>query len=164
MKKIFMFAAFAIAAVSSMAQVKYTISGTYDANGKKIYLKDELTEKNIDSTLVAAGKFSFTGTADKDALMAVKTQKGNLAMEFFNDGTPVIVNYMRHTRHFATNHTNHPNLCRAILSQYLSEFRSLAFEDCDVDLDLASGSIGSGILTRQVCCNKEILRATRNLT
>ena len=88
-----MFAAFAIAAVSSMAQVKYTISGTYDANGKKIYLKDELTEKNIDSTLVAEGKFSFTGTADKDALMAVKTQKGNLAMEFFNDGTPVIVNF-----------------------------------------------------------------------
>jgi len=93
MKKIFMFAAFAIAAVSSMAQVKYTISGTYDANGKKIYLKNELTEKNIDSTLVAEGKFSFTGTADKDALMAVKTQKGNLAMEFFNDGTPVIVNF-----------------------------------------------------------------------
>ena len=81
--------------------------------------------------------------------------------KFFSD---FFVNYMRHMRHFATKPTNHPNLCRAILSQYLSEFRSLAFEDCDVDLDLASGSIGSGILTRQVCCNKEILRATRNLT
>ena len=93
MKKVILLAAFAITAVPSMAQVKYVVSGTYDANGKKVYLKDELTEKNIDSTLVAAGKFSFTGTADKDALMAVKTQKGNLAMEFFNDGTPVIVNF-----------------------------------------------------------------------
>ncbi len=92
MKKVLFLAAFTIAAVSSLAQVKYTISGTYDANGKKVYLKDELTEKNIDSTVVADGKFAFSGTADKDALMAVKTQKGNLAMEFFNDGTPVIVN------------------------------------------------------------------------
>lgn len=75
------------------AKQKYAVSGTYAANGKMVYLKDELTEKNIDSTLVAAGKFSFTGTADKDALMAVKTKQGNLAMEFFNDGTPVIVNF-----------------------------------------------------------------------
>ena len=93
MKKTFIFTAFAIAAVSSMAQVKYTVSGTYAENGKKIYLKDELTEKNIDSTLVAGGKFAFSGTADKDALLAVKTQKGKLAMEFFNDGTPIIVNF-----------------------------------------------------------------------
>ena len=93
MKKFFVLAAFNFAAVPSMAQVKYAISGTYAKNGKTVYLKDELTEKNIDSTLVAAGKFSFTGTADKDALMAVKTKQGNLAMEFFNDGTPVIVNF-----------------------------------------------------------------------
>ena len=93
MKKTFIFTAFAIAAVSSMAQVKYTVSGTYTENGKKIYLKDELTEKNIDSTLVAGGKFAFSGTADKHALLAVKTQKGKLAMEFFNDGTPIIVNF-----------------------------------------------------------------------
>ena len=90
-----------------------------------------------------------------------KIRRFSLDSKFFPD---FFLNYMRHTHHFATNPTNPPNLCRAILSQYLSEFRSLAFEDCDVDLDLASGSIGSGILTRQVCCNKEILRATRNLT
>ena len=93
MKKVFLIAAFAITAMSATAQVKYTVSGTYADNGKKVYLKDELTEKNIDSTVVAEGKFSFTGTADKDALMAIKTQKGNLAMEFFNDGTPVIINF-----------------------------------------------------------------------
>ena len=75
-----------------MAQVKYSVSGTYAENGKKVYLKDELTEKNIDSTLVAEGKFSFTGTADKDALMAVKTKGRSWTTQFFNDGTPVTIN------------------------------------------------------------------------
>ena len=93
MKKVLFVATFAIAAVSATAQVKYTVSGTYAANGKKVYLKDELTEKNIDSTLVAGGKFDFSGTADKDALMEVRAQDGNLAIEFFNDGTPVIINF-----------------------------------------------------------------------
>ena len=93
MKKVLILAVFAITALPSMAQVKYAVSGTYSANGKKVYLKDQLTEKNIDSTLVADNKFSFKGTADKDALMAVKTQKGNLSMKFFNDGTPVIINF-----------------------------------------------------------------------
>ena len=92
MKKVFVLAALAIAAVSSMAQVKYSVSGTYAENGKKVYLKDELTEKNIDSTLVAEGKFSFTGTADKDALMAVKTKGRSWTTQFFNDGTPVTIN------------------------------------------------------------------------
>ena len=93
MKIVLFVATFAIAAVSATAQVKYTVSGTYAANGKKVYLKDELTEKNIDSTLVAEGKFDFSGTADKDALMEVRAQDGNLAIEFFNDGTPVIINF-----------------------------------------------------------------------
>ena len=92
MTKVFVLAALAIAAVSSMAQVKYSVSGTYAENGKKVYLKDELTEKNIDSTLVAEGKFSFTGTADKDALMAVKTKGRSWTTQFFNDGTPVTIN------------------------------------------------------------------------
>ena len=87
-----MLAAFAIAAVPSMAQVQYVVSGTYAENGKTVYLIDELTEKKIDSTVVADGKFAFSGTADKDALMAVKAQKSKWATQFFNDGTPVIIN------------------------------------------------------------------------
>ena len=71
MKKVLVISAFVIAAVSSMAQVEYTVSGTFAENGKQIYLIDELKEKAIDSTVVADGKFSFTGTADKDALLAV---------------------------------------------------------------------------------------------
>ena len=92
MKKNLISAAFAIAALPSMAQVKYDISGTLADNGKLIYLIDELSEKKIDSTVVANGKFSFAGTADKDALMAVRARSSSWTTEFFNDGTPVIIN------------------------------------------------------------------------
>ena len=87
-----MTAAFVIAAVPSMAQVKYDVSGTYDDNGKKVYLIDQLTDKAIDSMVVADGKFSFTGTAEKDALMAVKAVNRKWMTDFFNDGTPVVIN------------------------------------------------------------------------
>ena len=92
MKKVIVLAAFAMAAVPLMAQVKYAVSGTYDGSGKKIYLIDLLTDKAIDSTVVANGKFSFSGTADKDALMAVKAADRKWTIEFFNDGTPVSIN------------------------------------------------------------------------
>ena len=92
MKKVLMLAAFTIAAVPAMAQVQYDVSGAYAANGKTVYLIDELTEQKIDSTVVADGKFSFTGSADKDALMAVRAGSSSWAMQFFNDGTPVSIN------------------------------------------------------------------------
>ena len=94
MKKEFVLAAFVIAAVPAMAQsqVQYAVSGTFAENGKTVYLIDELTEKAIDSVVVADGKFAFTGTADKDALMAVKAKKSHWTTQFFNDGTPVIIN------------------------------------------------------------------------
>ena len=91
-KKVFMLAAFVIAAVPSMAQVKYAISGTFAENGKKVYLIDQLTEKATDSTVVADGKFAFTGTAPQDALLAVQAEKKKWMTQFFNDGTPVIIN------------------------------------------------------------------------
>ena len=92
MKKVLLIAAFVIAAVPSMAQVQYTVSGTLADNGKKIYLIDELTERAIDSTVVADGKFAFSGTADKNALMAVRAKKSHWTTQFFNDGTPVSIN------------------------------------------------------------------------
>ena len=79
-------------AVPSMAQVKYAVSGTYTEDGKKVYLIDQLTEKAIDSVVVADGKFAFTGTADKDALMGVKAEQAQWTTPFFNDGTPIIIN------------------------------------------------------------------------
>ena len=92
MKKVFVLAAFVIAVVSSMAQVKFNVSGTYAKNGKKVYLIDQLTEKAIDSVVVADGKFSFVGTAAQDALLAVQASNKNWMAQFFNDGTPVTIN------------------------------------------------------------------------
>ena len=92
MKKVFILATFVIAAMPSMAQVKYAVSGTFAENGKTVYLLDQLTDKAIDSTVVADGKFSFTGTAAQDALLAVQAKKKNWMTQFFNDGTPVIIN------------------------------------------------------------------------
>ena len=75
-----------------MAQVQYAVSGTLADNGKMVYLIDELTEKAIDSVVVADCKFAFSGTADKDALLAVKAKKSRWTTQFFNDGTPVSIN------------------------------------------------------------------------
>ena len=92
-KKVFVFAALIAAAVPTMAQqVNYTVSGIYADNGKKIYLIDKLADKAIDSMVVAGGKFSFSGTAQKDALMAVRAENKQWNTLFFNDGTPVIIN------------------------------------------------------------------------
>ena len=92
MKKVFILATFVIAAMPSMAQVKYAVSGTFAENGKTVYLIDELREQKIDSVVVADGRFSFTGTADKDALMAVRAKNSHWGSQFFNDGTPVSIN------------------------------------------------------------------------
>ena len=94
MKKVLMLAAFVLVTVPSMSQsqVNYAISGTYAGNGKTVYLIDQLTDKAIDSVVVADGKFSFTGVADKDALLAVQAKKKNWITLFFNDGMPVSIN------------------------------------------------------------------------
>jgi thiol-disulfide isomerase/thioredoxin len=93
MKKIILLVVLLAMAIPSIAQqVKFSVIGTYTNNGEKIYLKDRLTDKRIDSVVVADGKFSFNGLADKDAFMGVKAENLNWAMDFFNDGTPVIIN------------------------------------------------------------------------
>ena len=93
MKKGLLLAAFMAAVLPSMAQqVKYSVSGTYAENGKKVYLIDKLTEKDIDSVVVADGKFAFTGSAAQNAFMGVRAEKKNWTTVFFNDGTPVTVN------------------------------------------------------------------------
>ncbi len=92
-KKVLLLVALVASVVSSMAQqVKFSVSGTYDNNGKKIYLIDKLTDNNIDSVVVTGGKFSFNGSAAKDAFMAVKAEDKNWMTLFFNDGTPLTVN------------------------------------------------------------------------
>ncbi|MBQ2165259.1 MAG: DUF4369 domain-containing protein, partial [Bacteroidaceae bacterium] len=93
MKKLFLWAVLVTAAMPSMAQkVKYSVSGTYANNGEKVYLIDKLTDAAIDSMVVSGGKFSFNGTAEKDAIMGVRAEQKEWTTIFFNDGTPVVVN------------------------------------------------------------------------
>ena len=82
----------AIAMPSMAQQLNFSVNGTYGEDGKKIYLIDKLTESTIDSVVVSSGKFSFAGTAQKDALMGVRAEDQDWVTLFFNDGTPVAVN------------------------------------------------------------------------
>jgi len=93
MKKILLLATLIAAFSPLQAQrLNYSVSGTSSGDGQKIYLIDKLTDRSIDSVLVADGKFSFTGTASKDAFMAVRAEGTRWSTVFFNDGTPVMVN------------------------------------------------------------------------
>ena len=93
MKQTILMAALLAASLPSLAQqVRYTVSGTSTDNDKKVYLIDRLTDKAVDSTVVTDGKFAFSGSAQKDALMAVRMERKKWSNAFFNDGTPVAVN------------------------------------------------------------------------
>ena len=93
MKKVLLTAALVVAALPTMAQqVKYSVSGISDNNGKMVYLINQNNSSVIDSTAVAEGKFSFNGEVDKDALMGVRLKESGWTTPFFNDGTPVTIN------------------------------------------------------------------------
>ena len=93
MKQKLWMAALMLAALPAGAQqVKYTVNGVSNNNGATIKLVNRQTNQEVGSTVVADGKFSFSGSAEKDALMAVGDMDANWATLFFNDGTPVTVN------------------------------------------------------------------------
>lgn len=93
MRRKLLFFALVLMVMPCMAQqLNYSVSGTYTEEGKKVYLIDNLTEMAIDSIVVADGKFSFSGSAEKDALLAVKAEDQKWMTDFFNDGTPVVIN------------------------------------------------------------------------
>jgi len=48
-----------------------------------------LTEQKIDSTVVADGRFSFTGTAAQDALMAVRAKSSSWTTQSHKAGAGV---------------------------------------------------------------------------
>ena len=76
-------------------QVTYSINGISDNNGKKVYLTDRISWHHVDSAVVANGKFSLLGQAEKDALLVIEPQgdRRNIWQTlFFNDGTPITVN------------------------------------------------------------------------
>ena len=93
MKKVLFLAALITAALPIEAQqVKYTITGISKENGKTVYLRDRYTSQFVDSAVVANGKFSMTGNAEKDAYMGIGVKDANWFVMMFNDGTPVTVN------------------------------------------------------------------------
>ena len=68
MKKYFMMAALMLAVLPTEAQqIKYTINGISKENGKTVVLRDRRTNQVVDSAVVANGKFSMKGNAEKDA-------------------------------------------------------------------------------------------------
>ena len=93
MKKNLIIAALMLAALPTEAQqIKYTINGISKDNGKTVVLRDRRTNQIVDSAVVANGKFSMTGNAEKDAYMGVSVKDASWFTMFFNDGTPVIIN------------------------------------------------------------------------
>lgn len=95
MKKILSIVAFAMGAIPVLAQTngvakqKYTVQGTCPTDKQKVFLVD-VAKRNasIDSAEVKDGKFTFTGTFDKDAFLGVG--RGPYCL-FINDGTPVTI-------------------------------------------------------------------------
>ena len=78
MKKVLLTAALVVAALPTMAQqVKYSVSGISDNNGKMVYLINQNNSSVIDSTAVAEGKFSFGITMDSSFYGAVKANSSS---------------------------------------------------------------------------------------
>ena len=93
MKKNLMIAALMLAVLPTEAQqVKYSIDGISKENGKTVVLRDRRTNQIVDSAIVAKGKFSMRGNAEKDAYMGVSVKNAMWSVMLFNDGTPVTIN------------------------------------------------------------------------
>ena len=94
MKKYLMIAALMLAVLPTEAQenVKYSIDGISKENGKTVVLRNRRTNLVVDSAIVANGKFSMKGNAEKDALMGVSVKNANWSVLLFNDGTPLTIN------------------------------------------------------------------------
>ena len=93
MKKVLVLAAlFAATLPTEAQQVKYTINGISKDNGKTVSLIDRRTNQTVNTATVADGKFSMSGDAEKDALMAIGIRENPWVTLFFNDGTPMTIN------------------------------------------------------------------------
>ena len=93
MKKNLLIAALMLAVLPTEAQqVKYTINGISNENGKTVMLRDRRTNQFVDSAVVANGKFKMSGNAEKDALMGVSVKNAMWSVMLFNDGTPLTIN------------------------------------------------------------------------
>lgn len=93
MKKIMFMTALMMAVLPTWAQqVKYTVNGICNNNGATVMLVNRQTLQQLGTTVVTNGKFTLSGTAEKDALLAVGQTGLDWGTLFFNDGTPVTIN------------------------------------------------------------------------
>ena len=80
-------------AVAAQGQVTYTVTGTCPKSVSKVYILDKLRGyEPIDSVVPKNGRFTLTGSADKDALLGVAGLGLKTFHLFFNDGTPITAN------------------------------------------------------------------------
>lgn len=73
----------------------FTVTGTLadsTANGKTVYLRDYNTEKPTDSTVVADGKFTFTGTIMADSIRRIDIAKTRLYANFILEPGTITLN------------------------------------------------------------------------
>ena len=91
MKKIMIAAALMMAVGAQAQQVNFTVNGVSNDNGSTVMLIDFQTRKMLTGK-VENGKFSISGTAEKNALLNVKSENLQWMTPFVNDGTPVTVN------------------------------------------------------------------------
>ena len=136
MRKFIALAALIIAAIPVGAQqTKYTVKGTDAKDGKTVYVIDMLKRTKIDSIKVNNGQFSYTGSADKNALLAVQVRGDVWQTVFFNDGTPVTINMKTYMLDGSAMNkkTNRYGLERKILMDMMSkmseEFGQLSADD-----------------------------------
>ena len=92
-----------VAMIAAAAMGAFACSGNdakYDVTavnapkeGAVVYLVDQMTSEPIDSAVVAEGAYKMKGKAAKDAFLMVRTDDFNWNFLFFNDGTPVVLDY-----------------------------------------------------------------------
>ena len=89
-----------LAATAALAQEQsYTVKGTCPGDVKKVYILnlDGGRAHAIDSTTVAAGKFSISGKAEKNGLLGITASHEGSYMPFFNDGTAITADIAKST-------------------------------------------------------------------
>ena len=97
MRKFLTIALVGMLALSACAQkgerkeISYTVSGTYPAEVKKVYIIDPTLNQRVpvaDSVDVVGGKFQYIGKAMEESFLGVAASTSNPTM-FIVDGTPV---------------------------------------------------------------------------
>ncbi len=91
MKKLFLTLTFAIVALAAGAQVKFTVTGTCPSDETINVYNIHVGPTSLASTTPQNGKFSISGDAPKDAVLAIQQDGETYLHLFINDGTPVNV-------------------------------------------------------------------------